>query len=227
LQLTGRPRLASLSILGFLVLGLCELLGRLSLGLALGELLARRMPLSRLTLLELLELLALGEVVEYLSFDELLAGLSFGLGLDGLLGRLALGEVVRYLAINALLTGLDLGFREDRELFELPWMKCLELRDEGVDGRLRAHFGERIVVVRSMHDVDGFGLELVASRGLEEEKSVTSALENADASTQNLRDGFDLEQTGMRALGPHADTVQWQCFVGLIQHMLGESGSRE
>jgi hypothetical protein len=65
---------------------------------------ACRMPLSRLMLLELLELLALGEVVEYLSFDELLAGLSFGLGLDGLLGRLALGR-----GLGGLLGRLALG----------------------------------------------------------------------------------------------------------------------
>ena len=210
LQLPGRPRLASLSTLEFLVLGLCELLGRLSLGLALGELLARRMPLSRLTLLELLEflargefvavrargglledldfrgdkfeefdefahrmplsrlmllelleLLALGEVVEYLSFDELLAGLSFGLGLDGLLGRLALGRglggLLGRLALGLGLDGLDelrgrlvldlglggldelLGHLGPQARLEfLESAQCLELQGEGLDrGRLR------------------------------------------------------------------------------------------
>jgi hypothetical protein len=144
LQLTGRPRLASLSTLGFLVLGLCELLGRFSLCLALSELLARRMPLSRLTLLELLELLALGEVVEYLSFDELLAGLSLGLGLDGLLGRLALGRglggLLGRLALGLGLGGLfgrlalDLDLHSLRQLVRLEFAQGPELLGTMRDG---------------------------------------------------------------------------------------------
>jgi hypothetical protein len=157
-------------------LALGELLGRLSLGLAgraRGGLLedldvrgdkfeefdefARRMPLSRLILLELLELLALGEVVEYLSFDGLLASLSFGLGLDGLLGRPALGrgldgldELRGRLVLDLGLGGLDnllgragldellghLGSQARLEFLESA--QCLELQGEGLDrGRLR------------------------------------------------------------------------------------------
>jgi hypothetical protein len=233
-------------------LGLGGRLGRLALGLGgrLGDrlgrltldwLLAHSVPLSRLAILELLELLARGEIFERLVLDpglnELLGRLvldlgrlALGLGLGGLLGRLTLvlglGGLLGRLALDVPLVGL--GLHSLRQLVRLEFAQGPELLGAMRDGVQQARSDQRVVVVHLVvHDVDESLLDPCAEYGLEVEEFVTGVLEHAYASLPDLRDRDELGCASPLALTSHASAVLLPCFARLICYILGESRGME